>query len=138
MRLFRGIYRSVFLYTIIIQIMINLAIQRNLNLTYPFLIITIGTLIISLFVTLSIVIFKTDKGIPLINIVISILFFIPSILVLRRIYDIIVFRYSFVIYLFFGSIMATYGLTVLYLKKKSIIELNELNKLIQIQNSEKK
>ncbi|MGD9909622.1 MAG: hypothetical protein AB7U79_03335 [Candidatus Izemoplasmatales bacterium] len=131
MRRFSKVFMKMFFIASMIQLFITLAILHRLNITYGFIALTLGSLMMALFLTFSRLIFEREKGNALINILLSFLVLLPTVFILRRLYDVIIFRYTFVIYLFIGIILAIYA-GLLYLTHQSTKkETSDLNNLLK-------
>lgn len=121
------------------MLLISLIIMRRLNISnLPFVKLETGALVISLFIALSAFIFQLKRGNIILKIAGGLLAVLPSVFVLRNIFGILVFRYSFVIYLAFAVCALIYGLVVFITAHKTKKEENELNKLIKKDNQNNK
>jgi len=129
MKRFSKVFMKMFFVATMIQLFITLAIAHRLNISYGFIQITLGTLFMSLFLTFSRLIFEKENGNAIINLLLSFLILIPTVFILRRLYDYIIFRYTFIIYLLIGLLLAIYA-GLLYLThqstKKDTKDLNDL------------
>ena len=134
------IWINTFLITLMVFTLISLGTLRHLNIQLPFLKLVIGAFFISFFIALGIFIFKNKKGHPLLNTVLGYLLMVPSIFIMRTLFCILIFRYSFIIYLFIVLVAVIYTLAVMVVSKRYKKEVEELNRLLdkpQSNNSEK-
>jgi len=130
MRKFMKRYAFSFLYTNLGLLLISLAIYRRLNITRPYIVVEISSLFIALFITLGILVMRLEKGNSWLNSILGFIIFIPSLFVLRQVYGVIIFRYSFVLYLFIALIAIIYGIALLVVNHRVKNETKELNSLL--------
>lgn len=130
MKRFSKIFMRMFFIASIIQLFITLAIAHRLNITYGFIVLTFGSLMIALFLTFSRIIFEREKGNALWNLLLSFLILLPTVFILRRLYDVIIFRYTFVIYLFIGVILMIYAGLIYLTHRSTKKETEDLNNLL--------
>jgi len=130
MRKALSIWIRSFLYTLLAFTVISGLALRRLNIQLPYLRLIIGAVMISFFVALGILIFKSKKGNPLINTILGYLTMVPSVLIMRSVFGILIFRYSFVIYLFIVLVGVIYTVSVMVVSKRYKNEAQELNKLL--------
>jgi len=130
MRKALSIWIRSFLYTLLAFTVISVLALRRLNIQLPYLRLIIGAVMISFFVALGILIFKSKKGNPLINTILGYLTMVPSVLIMRSVFGILIFRYSFVIYLFIVLVGVIYTVSVMVVSKRYKNEAQELNKLL--------
>ena len=127
-----SIWIKSFLYTLLAFTVISVIALRRLNIQLPYLRLIIGAVMISFFVALGILIFKNKKGNPLINTILGYLIMVPSVLIMRSVFGILIFRYSFVIYLFIALVGVIYTVAVMVVSKRYQQETQELNKLLDM------
>jgi flagellar biosynthesis component FlhA len=130
MRKTLSIWTRSFLSTLLAFTVISVLVLRRLNIQLPYLRLIIGAVMISFFVALGILIFKSKKGNPLINTILGYLTMVPSVLIMRSVFGILIFRYSFVIYLFIVLVGVIYAIAVMVVSKRYKNEAQELNKLL--------
>jgi len=125
-----SIWINTFLMTLLVFTLISLGTLRRLNIQLPFIKLVVGALFISLFIALGIFIFKNKKGHPLLNTVLGYLLMVPSIFIMRYVFGILIFRYSFIIYLFIVLVAIIYSVAVMVVSKQYKKEVDELNRLL--------
>lgn len=119
-----------FVITNIIFIVVTFFVLRRLNINMPYLKMSIASLFVAFFVSLSITLFKMKKGNQIVNIILSVIALLPIIFILRRAFGVIVFRYSFIIYILASVFLLGYGIAVFVIAKKSKATEEQLNKLL--------
>ena len=121
----------------IIMLILNLILYRRLNLTYGFIKVEIGSVIIALFITLAILIYKREKGNPTANTIFGFLVILPSLLVIRNLYGIVIFRFSFVLYIVVLVVAILYASIVIFINKQTKMEVQNLNNLLDTEDKDK-
>ncbi|MCX5775643.1 MAG: hypothetical protein NTV44_04710, partial [Firmicutes bacterium] len=107
----------------------------RLDISFRYPVVVIYVLLIALFITLSIFLFKLKKGNGILKAALGLVALMPIPLLLRHLYGLAIFRFSFVLYILFVVCIVTYTVTVLIIAKKAKKEENELNVLL---NKDKK
>ncbi|HAX02473.1 MAG: hypothetical protein A2Y45_04250 [Tenericutes bacterium GWC2_34_14] len=131
------IYLKVYLVINIIAIFLSLIVLRVASYTYNYIRLAIGTLVISLIVSLAFWFFKREKGHSLINIILGYLIIIPAIFVLRNVFGQYLFRVSWLIYIVIAGVGMIYGIAVYVVSKKYKKEVADLNELLHQENEKK-
>ncbi|MCK7490778.1 MAG: hypothetical protein MZW92_02575 [Comamonadaceae bacterium] len=111
--------------------MIAAAVRYRLNITYAFAAVEIGALLTSLFVASGIRILMSRKGNSVLNAVLGLLAILPGVVVLRPVFSIPVFRYSFVIFLVVAVAALGYAAAVAVLGAKARKEAAALNRMLE-------
>ena len=96
----------------------------------PYNIVTVSTLLSSFFAALARTVFKSEKGIPVVNAVLGYLLIIPILFIIRATYNNYLFQLSYLIYIIMAVILIIYGIALLVAKKKYKQEVDELNRLL--------
>jgi hypothetical protein len=114
----------------LVLIIICIAVKARLNIQYAFPRVEIAALITALFASLSVLLFRMKRGNIIVKIILGFLALVPSVFVMRRLFGVVIFRFSAAIYLLAALIAVVYGVTVFIIAKRSKKEADELNKLI--------
>ncbi len=114
----------------IVFLVVCFAVQRRLNIDISFLRVSAGALVISLFVTLSVTLFKMNKGNEIIKIALGLFALAPVVVITRRIFGVMVFRYSYIVYLFAILCALIYSIAVVTVAHRAKREAKELNSLL--------
>ena len=130
MKKYLKIFSYVYSLVILVFIIISFSILRNLNIDTPFLRLAIGGLIISVFISGSIVFFKAKSLNTIIRVIGGFIIILPVIFITRNLFGVMVFRYSSIVYAFALLCALTYSVIVLLISHKSKKEEKELNDLI--------
>lgn len=132
------IKRYAYTYAIVsfVFLIVCFVIQKRLNIGIPFYKAGVGTILISLLIALSITIFKIKKGNFIIKIILGFVALLPIVLIMRRVFGVIVFRYSFIAYLFVCLCGIIYGIALLVASKKVKKEAKYLNRLLENKKSD--
>lgn len=126
-----AIVNIVFLFTAFV-------ILRRLNIDVAYLKVSIGAIIISLFIACSITIFKAKNLNSLIRTIGGFVAILPIIFTTRKIFGVLVFRYSAAIFIFALICAIIYALAVLVVTKQFKEEEKSLNQLLTRKQSELK
>jgi hypothetical protein len=124
-------YLKVYLGIHLVFLLLAMLVYRRTQVVYPFIRLELGAILISLFVTLSIGMFRFEKGNSILNTIVGYLLLIPGIFILRETFGNYLFRFSWLIYLFMVGVGIIYGVSVIFVSKKYKKEVEDLNKLIQ-------
>lgn len=114
---------------------LNVWITNHLDISFRYQVVLVYVFLITLFITLSIFLFKMKKGNEILKAGLGLLALMPIPLLLRNLYGLVIFRFSFVLYILFAACAVTYTITVLLIAKKAKKEEKELNVLL---NKDKK
>ena len=90
MKKYFNTFVKTFFFTSLPMILLALIIYRRLNINLGYIRITLGTILISIFISIAISVFRSDKGKGYINAILGYIIIIPALFV---------FRYIFVTYL---------------------------------------
>ncbi len=128
-----------FFFTTIPFIFLTGIIIRRFEVNVPYIKATISGIIISIFISLAIRVFKSEKGIAIINSILGYILIIPVLFVLRSMFGNYLFRFSWYIYILMAIIGVIYGIALLVSSKRYKAEVNELNRLLlEKENTETK
>jgi len=131
MKKFVKTYLTTLLFTNLVFIVIAAVVRYRLNITYAFAAVEIGALLTSLCVASGIRILMSRKGNSVLNAVLGLLVILPGIVVLRPVFSIPVFRYSFVIFLVVAVAALGYAAAVAVLGAKARKEAAALNRMLE-------
>jgi phosphotransferase system glucose/maltose/N-acetylglucosamine-specific IIC component len=130
-------YRQYFLRTLIIvnviYILLTWVIIRRRDINLPFLRLELGAIIISLIIGLAYTIFKSEKGKPIINVMIAYLLVLPSLLVFRSNFGQFLFRSAALIYIIFVIVGIIYAIALYVASRKYKQEADDLNTMLKKQ-----
>lgn len=130
MRRFLSRVAKAFIILTILTIILVLYIRRVTGIIMPYNIVTVSTLLSSFFAALARTVFKSEKGIPVVNAVLGYLLIIPILFIIRATYNNYLFQLSYLIYIIMAVILIIYGIALLVAKKKYKQEVDELNRLL--------
>jgi hypothetical protein len=136
MKVYGTIYLKVYLVMHLIFILLSLIVLRIADITYPFVRLEIGAILISSVVSLAIFMFRLEKGHTVINTVLGYLILIPSIFMLRNTFGQYLFRFTWLLYVLMVFIGIIYGTAVWIVSKKYQKEVKELNDLLEKQKND--
>lgn len=102
----------------------------RLNLQPRFVMATLGVFVVSGLIAGSAQIFHRKKGFPLLNVTAGFLLVLPSVVVLRVVFGIAVFRFSFVVYGFAVLCALIYGVAVAIVYRQVRKESADLNQML--------
>lgn len=130
MRRFLETYLKTFFLASLGFLLVAIAVKAKLNITYGYAALSIGALSFSLFVALGIRILMARKGHPVVNAVLGLLVVLPGVLVLRRVFSLAVFRFSFYVYVVLAIAAIAYSAAVLVVSAKAKKETDALNRML--------
>ncbi|MCK4551819.1 MAG: hypothetical protein KAU02_02795 [Tenericutes bacterium] len=130
MKKYFNTFVKTFFFTSLPMILLALIIYRRLNINLGYIRITLGTILISIFISIAISVFKSDKGKGYINAILGYIIIIPALFVFRYIFGTYVFKTVWLIYILIAVIGIIYGIALLVASKKYKSEVNELNRLL--------
>lgn len=115
-------------------------VQRRFGISLSYLKVSIGAVLIAVFVTISISLFKMKKGNQVVKTATGLIALAPVVIIAKQIYGSMVFRYSFVIYIFAAICAISYCVAVFVVARRAKIDEKELNSLLHSgdEKSEKK
>ena len=119
-----------FFYMTFPVIILAAIVVRVADVRLSYLLLTIGTLIMSLFIALAIRVFKMEKGNPIINAILGYIIIIPALLTLRNMFGEYIFRRVYIIYIVIAIIGIIYAIALWVASKKYQDEVKELNRLL--------
>jgi hypothetical protein len=124
-------YPKVYLGIHLVFLLLAMLVYRRAQVVYPFVRLELGAILISLFVTLSIGMFRFEKGNGILNTIVGYLLLIPGIFILRETFGNYLFRFSWLIYLFMVGVGIIYGVSVYVVSRKYKKEVQDLNQLLE-------
>ncbi|MDP2426200.1 MAG: hypothetical protein Q8M70_07605 [bacterium] len=124
-------YLKVYLGIHLVFLLLAMLVYRRAQVVYPFVRLELGAILISLFVTLSIGMFRFEKGNGILNTIAGYLLLIPGIFILRETFGNYLFRFSWLIYLFMVGVGIIYGVSVFVVSRKYKKEVQDLNQLLE-------
>ena len=130
MKKYFNTFVKTFFFTSLPMILLALIIYRRLNINLGYIRITLGTILISIFISIAISVFRSDKGKGYINAILGYIIIIPALFVFRYIFGTYVFKTVWLIYILIAVIGIIYGIALLVASKKYKSEVNELNRLL--------
>ena len=122
--------------TSIIFILLSFVILKRLNINVAYLKITIGAILISLLIDFSITIFNIKKCNSILKIILAFIVLVPVIFVTKRIFGVLLFRVSIVIFIFAFLCTIIYSLAIFVVAKKYKKEQKEMNNLLKNKKEE--
>lgn len=122
---------SSFTITTITLALVNIIIWRRLEVVFPHIGMVIAALLIALATTLSITLFKLPKVHELISTLLGLLPLMAIPFILRRVYGVVIFRFSFVIFISFALCAIVYAIAVLVVAARYKKEEREMNDLLK-------
>jgi len=135
MKKFIKTYLVTLFFTNLVFVLIAGIVRFQLNITYGFAAVEIGAVLTSLFVAAGIRILMLPKGNAVLNAVLGLLVILPGVVVLRPVFSIAVFRYSFVIFLMVAVAALGYAVAVVILGAKARKEAAILNRMLEEERS---
>ena len=130
MKKYFNIFVKTFFFISIPIMILSIIVRRRLDYTMGYVYLTIGTMIMSIFISFAITIFKSEKGKGYINAILGYLFIIPAIFVLRNLFGKYLFTRVWIIYVIIAIIGIIYGISLLVATRKYKNEVDELNRLL--------
>lgn len=124
------IYLKVYLITHLVFLLLALIVLRRAQVTYAFIRLEIGAILVSAIVGFAVWLFRLEKGNSLINTILGYLIIIPSIFVLRNTFGQYLFRFTWLIYVVMVCVGIIYGIAVWVVSKKYKKEVKDLNELL--------
>lgn len=125
-----NIFVKTFFFTSLPLIVLSMYILRRTDYNIGYIRISIGAMLISIFISLAIRVFKSEKGKGYINAILGYIIIIPALFVLRNIFGNYLFTRVWGIYIIILIIGIIYGIALLIASKKYKTEVDELNRLL--------
>lgn len=119
-----------FFFTSLPMVLLSIYILRRTDFNIGYIRITIGTILISIFISLAIRAFKSEKGKGYINAILGYIIIIPALFVLRNMFGNYLFTRVWAIYIIILIIGVIYGIALWITSKKYKSEVDELNRLL--------
>lgn len=117
--------------------LVCLVIKQRLNIDIGYLKVFIGVSISAIFAALSISVFRLKRGNSIVKTVAALLILLPIVFLARRVFGVIVFRYSFVVYVVASVFVLAYGIAVFVQASKAKKETDRLNNLLSQKKNQK-
>ncbi|MDD3382398.1 MAG: hypothetical protein PHT83_02675 [Bacilli bacterium] len=121
----------IYLVLSIIFIIISFIIFKRTSTQLSYLRLSIGALLISAILDFSVVIFKTKKLPPIINILLGFISLIPAIYVFKEVFGALMFKVSIAIYIFAFVCAVIYSIAVIIISYRVRKDEQFLNKLLK-------
>lgn len=134
---FRYLYKTLFIVNII-YLLIAFIIMRRVDVSLPFLRLEIGAILISMIIALAISIYHSEKGHPVLNIIIAYLLVMPSLFIIRANFGRLLFRSAWLLYIVFVIIGLIYGIALWAASKKYKKEVDQLNAMLEKEDKQNK
>lgn len=116
--------------TNIILLVATFIVVRRFGVEIAFYKVSLGGLIMSFFIALSLFLFRIRKGNQILKIFLGFISLAPVVFLARYMFGTTIFRYSFAIYIFAGICSVIYALAVITVAAKAKKEEKELNSLL--------
>jgi len=126
-----GRYAASFTLTTLVLLLVNIVIRVRLGDMIPFIAMVIGIALVALAITLSITLFKLDKPNALITTILGLVPLMAIPLILRIIYGVVIFRFTFVLFIAFALCALAYAVAVLVVASRYKKEAKDLNDLLK-------
>lgn len=120
----------------IILMIVTYIVVRRFGVDIAFYKVSIGALLMALFVAISITIFRLRKWHPILKISLGFISLAPIIFLARYMFGTTIFRYSFAIYIFAGICTVIYGLAILTVAASAKKQEKELNALLNLKEKQ--
>lgn len=133
MKTFSKHYLSYFFTLNIIYLLLSLIIIRRTEQVMPFIRLEVGVMLIALFLSIAHTIYKSEKGHPILNVILAYIFIFPSLYVVRFNFGKLLFRSAALIYILFVGIGIIYSIALYIASKKYKKEVDDLNQLLNNQ-----
>jgi len=124
-------FAASFTISTLVLALVNIFIWRRLEVVFPHIGMVIGTLLISLATTISISLFKIQKINSLIATGLGLIPLLSIPFILRRLYGVVIFRFSFVIFVVVALCAITYAIAVIIVAARYKKEEREMNDLLK-------
>lgn len=131
MKRFNKQFLNTFFVVNIIYILLSMIIYRRTSQTMSFIRLEIGALIISLIIAIAYMIYKSEKGHPIINVIVAYIFVFPSLLIVRQNFGRLLFRSATLLYIIFITVGIIYSIALYVASKKYKKEVDGLNQLLE-------
>ncbi|MFO7969666.1 MAG: hypothetical protein ACQERX_01035 [Bacillota bacterium] len=127
---FNYFVKSLFIVNLI-YIVLSFIIFQRLNITFLYIRLEIGAILIALILSFAYLIFKTDKGNDIVNVILAYLLIIPSLFIFRFNFGRFLFRSAWLIYILLIIFGIIYGIVLYVVSKKHQEEVKRLNELLE-------
>ena len=130
MKKYLNTFAKTFFFSSLPFIVLSFFIMRRTEIDMLYVRVTIGNILFSLFISLAITIFKSNKGNGVVNAVLGYILILPALIVFRRVFGEYLFSSVWVIYIIMVVVGIIYGVALLIASKKYKSEVDELNRLL--------
>lgn len=137
MKSYFKLYAYIYAITSLITFLLALGIMRLYDVTLQIKPLFWGSIVISLLLALSIIVFKKTWGNGVLNVILGYLIILPAIFTLRLMYGTVLFRRTIVIYLLGLVYAIIYSLIVLNASLRNKKDESKLNQLLKNQEENK-
>jgi hypothetical protein len=114
----------------IVFLFVALFVVHRFGIELGFIRLSIGTFTVTLFVAFSMMLFKAHIINGLVSTVLGFLAVLPVVFIMRRIFGVFIFKFSFMIYVLSILIAVIYGIAIVILSKKYQNDDRYLNELL--------
>ncbi|XFA99300.1 hypothetical protein ACAG96_01665 [Candidatus Izemoplasma sp. B36] len=130
MKKYFNTFAKTFFFTAILLMLFAVLVKARSGFTMAYVRLTIGALLMSIFIALAITIFRSEKGKGYINAILGYIIVIPALFVFRNIFGTYLFTRAWIIFIVIGIVGIIYGIALLVASKKYKTEVDELNRLL--------
>ena len=130
MKKYFNIFVKTFFFTSIPLMILSLIVRRRLDYIMGYVRLTIGAILISVFIALAITVFKSEKGKGFVNAILGYIIIIPALFIVRNLFGTYLFTRVWIIYIVIAIVGVIYGIALLVASKKYKTEVDELNRLL--------
>lgn len=130
MKKYFDIYLKSFFFMSLLFLFLSIIAYKRTDVRPPFALVSYGIFIVTIFLSISIWLFKREEGNSLMQAIIGYLVLIPAILTIRNVYGTALFRFTYLIYIIFIIIGIIYGVVFAVVSKKYKNEVEQLNEMI--------
>lgn len=136
MKLFLHCWIKSFAITSGVMLLFNGLLVRWRDLSIPYVAMTFAAFLLTALIALSITLFKMKKGNDILKTILGLLVLLPIPLILRRVYGVVLFRFTFVLLIFFAICAISYAVAIVIVSKRAQKATNELNQLLNQSQTE--
>jgi hypothetical protein len=130
MKTFWTTYLKSFFFIALAFLLVAGAVAHNLGITYGYVKVLLGALLAAGFVAAGIRLYRRRKGNGIVNAVLGLLATLPAVVVMRVVFSLAVFRFSFVVFAVAGLAALSYAVGVFVVSTRARREAAALNELL--------
>lgn len=127
---FFNLYAKTFFFTSLPIIVLAVVIMRLRDIRLGYAYLTVGTLLMALFISFAITAFRSDRGKGYLNAILGYAILWPALLIFRFMFGQYLFRRVAVLYLLMVLVGIIYGIALWIASRKYREEVDELNRLL--------